>query len=105
MARDGGVERCGRQRADPRGSYRRLSPARLLGGDLGPDAGAGQTAAGRAAAPPRLGTDGRILSQPAQLPAMRRATAAEGPASPATALAVRGRDSSCAPFRPLSIQR
>src|SRR4051812_2125835 len=38
------------------------------------------------------------------LPAMRRATAAEGPAPSAAALAVRRRGGSCTPLRPLPMQ-
>src|SRR3954465_1610892 len=69
----------------------------------GLDTGASQTAVGRTAASYRSGPDGGILPQPAPLPAMRRATPAEGPAPSTAALAVRRRGSSCAPFRSLPL--
>src|SRR3954452_16958052 len=83
----------------------RLSLCRLFGGNLGPDTGASQAAAGRVAASSRSGANGRALSKPAPLPAMQRATAAEGPAPSATALAVRRCDGSGAPLRPVPMQR
>src|SRR3954469_9656500 len=91
--------------ANTRGACWQLHSGRLLGGNLGPDTGASQAAAGRTTAPSHSGTDRGVLPQSAPLPAMWRATPAEGPPSPAAALIVRRCDGSCASLRPLPMQR
>src|SRR5664279_1965044 len=105
VAGHGGTGCRGWHRTSARGQQWRVHRGRLFGGNPGAVDRERKDDPGRAAASTGPGADGGALPEPPPVPALRRATAAEGLPSPTADVAVRRRGGSGTPFRSLPMRR
>src|SRR5271157_3688954 len=105
VAGHGGTGRSGGHCRVARGQRRRGHDDRILGGNAGTDDSRREYGPGRAAAPSGPGADGGALPEPTPLPALWRATPAQGHPPSAIEVIVWGRGGSCSPLRSLPMRR